>query len=79
MISNMEFNTVSSGCPALWVDHMDGETGAVTEIQMSRQGELGPLIRAQKHNRDAWEGKSETVPLTLESLGCRHWNLVTEL
>lgn len=37
VISKMKFNTVSSGCPDVWVDQMDvdhmvEETGAVVEI-----------------------------------------------
>lgn len=77
MISKMKFTTVSSGCPDLWMDHMVGETRAVVEIQANRQGELEPMIRSQKHNRNAPDGKDK-VPLTSESLGYRHGTLVTD-
>lgn len=53
------------------MDHTDGDTEAVVEIQANRQGELEPISRAQKHNHRAQDAKDKTVPLTVESLGCR--------
>lgn len=48
---------------------MDGETGAVTEIQANGQGELEQMVRAQKHNPNTWETNSTTVPLSLRGSG----------